>query len=375
MPKKNILILFNGDHLAYSPTIIQLCEFLSDSHNITIFALKPKKFKELSLKNVKIEYYDEIKSKLGLKEKIKSFFLYYSKNKIYLNFSRNFGNDTDFFFFLKPLEKLIKKNEQIIAVDIKNLAFSTLFNRKTHFLSLELCSDEEYLEKVDKKLISSVVIQSKARYDYLFKEEKHKTFFVQNAPVYKPIPQVENREGLIYAGTAFDAFGFYHCLKFLDENPKEKMYVQGALIYDSEKFVNENYNHLIESGRLKINSTYLENDEVNNLINQFEIGFCFYDFSIPWVNNFNYQSAPSGKLFKYLAMGVPVVCNDIIGFQFIKDKNCGVLVKDMEPQTIKNAIDQIRENYQLFSDNARMVAQEVSFDKMVQPFISYLKNE
>jgi glycosyltransferase involved in cell wall biosynthesis len=91
------------------------------------------------------------------------------------------------------------------------------------------------------------------------------------------------------------------------------------------------------------------------------------------IDTFNYHSAPSGKLFKYLAAGVPVIGIDIPGFGIIKEFNCGVLIKSLDPLTIKTAIEKIESNFDYYSFNCLRVAKEYSFDKTTRPFLEYLE--
>ncbi|MBK6390588.1 MAG: hypothetical protein IPF70_08470 [Saprospiraceae bacterium] len=109
---------------------------------------------------------------------------------------------------------------------------------------------------------------------------------------------------------------------------------------------------MLKENRLIINSNYFENEEVVEYISNYEIGFCFYNFKIPWIDNYNYMTAPSGKLFKYLAGGVPVVAIDITGFKFIEDFECGVLIKSLQEEEIRRAVVTVRENYNQYVENA-----------------------
>ncbi|HEX6160189.1 MAG TPA: hypothetical protein VF111_08495, partial [Thermoanaerobaculia bacterium] len=89
-------------------------------------------------------------------------------------------------------------------------------------------------------------------------------------------------------------------------------------------------------------------------------GFCFYDFNILARDDFNYVSCPSGKLFNYLAAGVPVIGSDVLGLQPVREKGCGVLLPDPTPHAIAEAIAMIeadRDGYR-----ARCLAASVDFD-------------
>jgi len=107
-------------------------------------------------------------------------------------------------------------------------------------------------------------------------------------------------------------------------------------------------------------------------LNSFEIGFCFYDTRYEHINNFNYNTAPSGKLFKYYAAGVPVIGSNIAGLQSIDEFQTGIRVKNYTPKEILNACETIQANYQFYYQNCLKAAEHFSFDKMIKPFLEYI---
>ena len=54
---KNILIFFEGPHLAYSPTTIQLYDELSKKYNVTVIAQNPDNYNGQRVSNRNIFYY------------------------------------------------------------------------------------------------------------------------------------------------------------------------------------------------------------------------------------------------------------------------------------------------------------------------------
>lgn len=377
MSKEKILILFHGEHIAYSPTTIQLYDELSKQYDVTITAEYPVKFNNQKLTNRKVLYhrYYHVKTRYFY------FFLFqiaaiFNKDAKY--FKRNKISYKHYYFRYKFIKNVIEKDKYkaVISIDIMNALFCSLMKLKTDFLSLELCIDEQYLPLIDLRYIRSVIIQSKERYEYLFKNQKITTFYVQNAPNYTAMPAKQNRKGLIYGGSAYAELGFYQCLDFLNKYKNEKLTIQGAIMkHDMDRVENE-YKNLVDEQRLTTNKRYLENDEVVPFLSDYEIGFCFYDFEVPLIKNnyFNYATAPSGKMFKYIAAGVPVVCSNIIGFKFVTEFECGIIVNDLLPETIKNAIDTIRADYQFYVDNAIRAAKYYSFDTAIRPYIQLIEN-
>ena len=371
--KKKILILFEGQHLAFSPTIKQLYDHLAKENSVTVLAQTSETFIKEKLSGCEVIYYKVIRRKPTFIYKIYYFLLAIFNAEVSL-LRKKAIKFPEYYYRYRLTKKIIQQGgyDRIIATDIKNLFYCTLFNKTADFVSLELGPGENLLPFINTKLINCVIIQSAERLAYLFPQQHLKTFYIQNAPVYKEINIPPLKKGLLYGGTAWDPFGFYHCLDYLREYKKETLTIQGAVPMADHKRISKAYNDLLEAQRLIINESYIENDAVVNYFTRFEIGICFYNFEIDWVNHFNYKTAPSGKVFKYLAAGLPVLAVDIPGFQFINEFECGVLIKNLEATTIREAIVQIRGNYEIYSANALHAAKHFSFDKAVQPYLDFV---
>ena len=377
LSKEKIIILFSGTHLAYSPTVTQLYDLLSENADVTIFAEIAPGFIPQKLTDRKVIYYEsKILPKASFSKKISYFFLRrFNKSAKRLE-SFGFKLKHDYYAFHRT-EKIIRKGkyDRVIAVDVQNLFYCTVMCIHADFISLELGIGEDLLPLINRKLIDCVISQSKERLNYLFKNiDGHKIFIIPNSPVFKKQLLYEGeKKGLLYGGTAWDPFGFYHCLEYLRKYKDTPLTVQGALPGEEREKISTEYNELISEGLLHLNDNYLSNDEVVNYFSQFEIGICFYNFDIEWIRHFNYQSAPSGKMFKYLAAGVPVLAIKIIGFKFIEEMNCGVLIDDLKPESIRVGIEKIRSRYDYYRANTQIAAARYSFDKAVKPYIDYVK--
>lgn len=370
-----ILILFHGEHIAYSPTLLQLYDILQKKYDVTVTAEHPHNYNNLKIENRNILYHKFYH--------VKSRYFYWILFQIILIFSKearlfkkNKLNYKQYFFKFRFIKNIIRQNnfKTIISVDILNAVFCSILKKYSDFLSLELTIDEQFLPLIDLKYINCVLIQSKERFQYLFKDKNIKTFYVQNAPIYKEVLK-KDRDGLIYGGSAYDLLGFYHCLNYLNAYKDEKLTVQGAIMPEDDARINKEYKHLLDEKRLVLKRKYLENDEVVEFLSNYEIGFCFYNFEVPVIrdNYFNYASAPSGKMFKYLAAGVPVVASNIIGFKFVPEFQCGVLIDNLSPVEIHKAIITIRQNYLRYVENAIKAAKHYSFDKSIEPYLRLIE--
>ena len=61
--KKKILILFEGQHLAFSPTIKQLYDHLAKEHSVTVLAQTSESFIKEKLAGCEVIYYKVIRNK------------------------------------------------------------------------------------------------------------------------------------------------------------------------------------------------------------------------------------------------------------------------------------------------------------------------
>ena len=374
--KKKVTILFNGIHLAYSPTVIGLYDLLSKQFDVVIIAESPSNSDFKRLTNRKVIYRERLSNKNRLRFYRRLFDLRSIFDPEIAALKRmRFHTDLIYDFTLVRKTLAAESPDFIIAVDFRYLFYAQVLEKKVEFLSLEIVPNDEFYERCDLENINSVVIQTKERYEHLFKDREYKTFLVQNAPVFTKPENRPHRSGLVYCGTAWNPFGFFHCLEFLRAFPEYTLNVKGALPSEARAKMETDYQDLIGSERLIFDSDYLDDGAVVDYLRQFKTGFCFYNFELEWINNFNYRSAPSGKMFKYLAAGVPVVGQDILGLKPVEEFDCGVLIKDLEPATIKKAVEKIDERFDYYSQNALKAAAHYSFDKTTKPFIDYLADQ
>ena len=373
--KEKVLIIFNGSHLAYSPTTIQLHEELSKKYDVHIIAQHPRIYtgQALEVENILYHKYFKVKGRYFYLVLFQILSLFSKEIK---DFKKNKLNYKDYFFRYLFIKKIIRNNDfkRIICIDNVYLYFCSLLKVKVDFLSLELCLNENLVPLVDRSFINCVLIQSKERYGYLFGDEKLKTFYVQNAPIYTELERKQERKSLIYAGSTIKSLGFYNCLDYLKKYSTERLTVQGAMFEEDRNKVNNEYSNLLEDNRLVINNTYLDNDKMVEFLSDYEIGFCFYLLDDMFIKEhyFNYISAPSGKMFKYIAAGVPVICSNILGFNFVKEFNCGILIDNLNEEGIHEAVLTIRKDYNTYVENAIKAAKHFSFDTAIKPYMEFI---
>ncbi|MBS1668864.1 MAG: hypothetical protein JST58_15930 [Bacteroidetes bacterium] len=367
--KKKLLIVTANDFLVYQPSILNLYDFLLPHFDITIVSFEPAFIGKTK---------DETRNIRYLKIPFKKLFQHLDYAiYLFLNF---LSKPSKYNYWIskqlqeKALYSCLKKNKSdlVIAVDSMALYFAQQIFGTCHFFSLEIYPEDPYWKKIDMDKIQSVIIQNTERYDYLFATKTIKTFFIQNAPVFSGGHfSDQDRKGLIWAGSIIKKFAVLECIDFLKHFEEYKLVLKGGGEEKTLTYIHETYKDLLDDGRLKIDQSYIAAAQFLDYLSTFKIGFCFYDWALI-KSSINYQTAPSGKLFMYLAAGVPVVACNIPGFRFVKEFNAGVLIEDYDPATIKKAIDEIEiayENYQLGCFKA---ASHFSFDKSVEPYIQFL---
>ena len=360
---KKVTILFPDEHLPYSPSVLNLQKNLSKEFDTTIVGFSNRQFKKLQQPFIK--YLD----------------VPFIQKKIYglINrFSKKYGRE-----ILAHIKKgLVQKNfnyfkvEHVIVTDLIGLwLVEKMPINKLHLLSLELTWNTfNFSKKVDFTRVTSIIIQSPERLKYLASGFKNKVFFIQNAPSEPSFKRVIEtaKTDLIFTGTALEKFGFIACLKFLIQYPEYTLTLQGKLLDAEATIISEHFNQLKVENRLIIESTYLSESELIKKVSNYRIGFCLYDFNFNEINNINYFTAPSGKMFTCFAAGVPLVGINIPGLKPILDFNAGFLIDNLQPSSIKQAVDEIEINYSSMVQGCYNAAEHFNFENAVKPFVNFL---
>lgn len=362
--KKKIGILFPDESISYTPSVTLLTEELSRVYSVEVICFdNGNHFME--------DYYTDpryqiIRTDCAL---LKPFYRYGLHKPIHL--------------FILMLVLGEKKYDEIICVDSVALAAGTLLNKKVHFLSLEIKTDI-YFRLSNLRKIASLLIQTEAREKFLFpKGHAGRTFYLPNAPVYatefiKKKVNSDDTVRLIYFGSIRPEHGVLKVIEFmktLNNRHRYQLTLKGTLQKAFRSQLMNSCSKLIKQGKLKIDSTYIKDEDVSRYLGQFHIGFCFYDFDlINQKNDYNYYTSPSGKVFNYYNAGVPVIGDNIQGLKSVSDFNAGILLDRVSPEGIGLAVGTILKNYDNHSANARKAAAFFDFRKAASFFKTFLNN-
>lgn len=84
----------------------------------------------------------------------------------------------------------------------------------------------------------------------------------------------------------------------------------------------------------------------------------------------NVYCAPN-KIYEYGAFGKPMVGNDIPGLKLIEDYHAGILVDEDNIEAIKSAFQKIENNYQAYSEGARILYESVDNSAIISHAIKH----
>ncbi len=378
MSRKKILILFPQQHIAYSPTTLGIYDALSVHADVSIYCPFPDEFEAENIGKRHFIFFKLDTSRIKKLAALPALITH--KLKTLMDKNNALGHLGIYHFsklmvFEKAINKInVSEFDEVIAVDVLMLYAARRYCRQASFVSLELNDEEKaVLQTIPSAFIKAVVIQNQQRYEYLFGKAKHETFYVQNAPIFtKPQDRQKNVDAIVFNGTATPWFGLYLSLDFIKQYSQFSLTFKGVVLSSEKSKIYSDYNEIVNTGKIIFNNEYTSNSEMLNFLNQFEIGFCFYDLSYPRMNTFNYRTAPSGKMFAYFAAGVPVIGNNIDGLKPVEEFEAGVLVNDFKPATILQAVNKIKSNYSFYQNNCYKAAAHFSFDKAIAPFVQML---
>ena len=219
-----------------------------------------------------------------------------------------------------------------------------------------------------RKNISSLMVPAKDLEKILIKKYEGEKFYVQNAPFYIKLSKARiEANSLIFLGSFIPKMGSKVLLDFAKSFPAFNLVVKGLIPPEIEK---------IKPPNLSIDNRYLRQHEVQQCLSKYEIGFCIYDFSmIPKDEHSHVSNVPSGKMYNYFNALVPCIGNKCNGLLPIQKFGAGILLDNIDPQSIYDAVVKIKDNYNNYLEGCRKAAEFYDFKKMSAKYVSYLERE
>lgn len=343
--KKRCLLVFPDDYIAYSPTVLNLLSMLGeagiDADVIAFECDHPTNglVPETGLIRIHTRARQAL-IRLGL-------YAGYRLRRLTAKIRSRSGYD------------------HYIGVDsIGSLALQQAGILRFDYLSLEVVRDACF-GRIDWSLVRCVVIQSEQRYDYLFSDTGPAPFWVQNAPMMESPAKPRTLVGLprlVYLGNAIPSHGIIECVDLVAAVPDLTLEVCGLV----PRHIGEYVSSSPGAGRIHVRSTYVEQADMRAYLDRFDIGLCLYNVANA---DFNYQSIPSGKLFNYFSVGLPVIASNLVGLKAVNDYAAGVVTDSNSTPTLQRALERICAHYAEFSAGAARAGNQFSFRRMARPYV------
>ena len=224
-------------------------------------------------------------------------------------------------------------------------------------------------EKVFIKGCKALVIQDPLRKNILKKHgiSHSKTFLIPNSYYCnKERYPVEHVGGLIYTG------GLDKCLlESFMENLRQVKDIKITLSGWKSKWLLDNYiNKLKEYPNIELYMHKLPVEKYTEFISAYDIAFIWYSGKSD--DNVYNIGLSSGKFFKHLSIGQPVIVVDFPGIaEEVRKYELGVVIEDLTE--LKDAINEIQTNYEKYSGNVK-AAYEIKYDfeKVSKKFFDFI---
>ena len=266
----------------------------------------------------------------------------------------------------------IRRADLCFGVDALGFLIGRVLGKQPYYVSLEVERDV-WFRMAEKLGIRHVLIQTDERFEYLFggSPRRPQKSILPNSPILERASMpARGNDDLICFGWISAEHGVELCIDALDALPEKRLTLKGPIDPKYLKHLQDRYEPLLRSGRLIVDQSYLEPDDVIPYLGGFAIGFCFYDFTRLSSDDFNYVSCPSGKLFHYMAAGIPVIGADIVGLQVVRQRNCGVLLREVSAASIAEAVTAIEADREGYRRRAMEAAADFDFRRHFDRFFT-----
>lgn len=127
---------------------------------------------------------------------------------------------------------------------------------------------------------------------------------------------------------------------------------------------------VLENPNITIVKHELTQEEYTKFIDLYDIALIWY--SNHFDDNVYNIGLSSGKFFKHLSIGQPIIVNHVPGLEEeVKKYNLGVVVDDLSE--LKYAVKKIRDNYEFYVENIKKIyADKYDYEKVSKAFFDYI---
>ncbi len=177
-----------------------------------------------------------------------------------------------------------------------------------------------------------------------------------------------NRHGMIYSGS-MNKNVLKSLVEGMDALPDLPITLSGV----TDEWFRAQYKKICKGHpSIKVHEQKLSPEAFTEYLKQFSVGLIWY--SPTKDENINNIGMSSGKLFKHLSLGQPVIVPECPGMSRVVERyKLGIVIHDSSE--LKEAYEQIMDNYSYYQKNIKY-AYKTKFDyaKVIQPFLGQLKN-
>lgn len=201
---------------------------------------------------------------------------------------------------------------------------------------------------------TKIICQSLVRAQYLG-YAMSRTYLVPNSYVKAQDFSERKLSQLIYSGSFTPPLGSSILIElFAKDDPCElKLTVQSEMV-ESE------FEHACN---VTVNRSFMEEDQLNRYLSRFYVGLVLYDLgSVDVSQKFNFETAPSGKMYRYAACGVPMIGSRCNGLEDIETYGAGILLSSFTSNDVYVAYQTILNNYEKYVSGCKKLVAAANFE-------------
>lgn len=194
------------------------------------------------------------------------------------------------------------------------------------------------------------------------------TLLIPNSYVWHEGEQVENGcSGIVYSG-GFSRFQAESLVDELDKVSDVPLTFAGWC----DEYFRKRYKKLqVDYPNIKLCQQQLHPEELSDFLRQYAVGLVWYT-PVKDENLYNIGLA-SGKFFKHLSLGQPVISIECPGLgNVIRKYHLGIVIQNVSE--LKEAYEEIMKHYSYYHNNVvRVYKKKFDYKKVIQPFLQELQ--
>ena len=315
-------------------------DYVIDTKDMSVNQIR-KKIVQLHPNSVIATTYEDTCILYILPNILKATAFYYFNLEIYTKYYEvGLYNDADIYKFIKwRINYFLNKIKEVI------------FTRKSKLLVVQ--------DSLRKRILAKYHINHK------------NTILVPNSYEYSGTNIVKcNSEGIVYSGGMWEVF-LGDDIEHICENKSVPITFIGN---PPNRYVASKLKKIqLRNSNIKVEKPLLSPKDYTEYLQKFSVGLVLYSPSKD--ENLNYIGLSSGKFFKHLSLGQPVIVSDCPGLgREVRKYKLGVVISSLSD--IETAYHIIMDNYTFYQRNIeRVYKRKYDFGKVISPLIKSMRND